>query len=267
MTITTYDCDYYALIGGPSVRSARKLLPQLLKIIQPGSMLELGCGIGAWTRVARDHGVTDCIAVDGDWVTPADLLIPEHIFRRHNFEQPLSLGRKFDLALSLEVAEHLSEAAAGGFVASLAAHADVVVFGAAMKFQGGTRHLNEQWPRYWIKRFKARGYECFDVVRPLMWGNSDIAFHYVQNAFIFVKQGTNPVLQHRLRTLHRRLYANSHDLCFIHPVKYTELATYESVSVRRLMPRLPGILFGYLPAMILREAWKKMKDMSSRAAN
>jgi hypothetical protein len=62
--------------------------------------------------------------------------------------------RTFDLAICLEVAEHLPPEAAEGFIDSLTRLAPVVLFSAAITFQVGNQHLNGQWPDYWATLFR-----------------------------------------------------------------------------------------------------------------
>jgi hypothetical protein len=84
--------------------------------------------------------------VDGAYVQPALLAIPQEQFLAHDLTLPLHAGRTFDLALSLELAEHLPPECAGVLVDSLARLAPAVVFSAAVPFQGGVGHVNERWP-------------------------------------------------------------------------------------------------------------------------
>jgi hypothetical protein len=247
-----YGKNFFDTISGASLKSARQILPLVFDKIRPTSMLELGSGTGAWTLVATEQGVAECLAIDGDWVREEDLLISKKSFRRHNLEKPLNLPRRFDLVISLEVAEHLSQSAADNFVTSLTSHGDIVLFGAATKFQGGTHHLNEQWPQYWIDKFGACGFNCFDVIRPLFWNNHDVSFYYKQNTFLFVRRTRNHDLQNRLKSLHADLYARSSDFCFIHPSKFERVANYEVVSLHRFLPKLPNIFFVQLPVAIFK---------------
>jgi len=50
----------------------------------------------------------------------------------------------------------------------------LVLFAAGLPLQGGTNHINEQWPEYWWKHFKARGYEVVDFIRREFWNNSRV---------------------------------------------------------------------------------------------
>lgn len=75
-------------------------------------------------------------------------------------------GERFDLAMSVEVAEHLHEASAKGFVASLTRLSDVVLFGSAFSSQGGTNHVNEQPHIYWAKLFETHDYAPYVFLAP-----------------------------------------------------------------------------------------------------
>jgi hypothetical protein len=187
-------------------------------------------------------GVSDCVAVDGPWVQELELLIPKGCFVSHNLTEPLNLGRKFDLALSLEVAEHLDVKFANTIVDSLVAHADVIIFGAAIPMQGGTQHVNEQWPDYWRAKFEKRNYKCYDLVRPLCWTDERIAPFYVQNAFLFIRNGTNQNLAASVEKIIADSYSRSERLTLIHPRQYMGIATMEAISARLMLRQAPKIL-------------------------
>ena len=143
-------------------------------------------------------GVTDVIGIDGGHVDQALLLIPEPQFRSHDLESDIDLGRTFDLAMSLEVAEHLAPERADGFVALLTRLASVVLFSAAVPGQGGEHHVNEQWQDYWAGSFASRGYQLIDALRHKLWTVADVEPWYAQNMLLFVAPGVlagSPQLQ------------------------------------------------------------------------
>ena len=84
------------------------------------------------------------------------------------------------------MAEHLSEASADGFVASLVRLAPVVLFSAAIPHQGGTGHINEQWPDYWVAKFAGHDFAVVDCLRRRLWNNAKILPWYRQNMLVFV---------------------------------------------------------------------------------
>ncbi|GMQ29567.1 class I SAM-dependent methyltransferase [Algoriphagus confluentis] len=170
--------------------SASIILPNVFKLIKPNSILDIGCGIGTWLSVAKDLGVQEVLGVDGENVSPNLLAkyLEKNEFYPYNLSLPLDLGRKFDLCLCLEVAEHLPQEAAEALVGTLVCHSDVILFSAAIPGQGGQNHLNEQWPEYWEKLFNHFNFVFFDIIRPLIWENNSVDFWYKQNLFLVVRK-------------------------------------------------------------------------------
>jgi SAM-dependent methyltransferase len=147
----------------------------------PGSLLDIGCGTGTWLRAALDAGVTDLQGVDGIELPDAEFLVPKKYFVMGDLTKRLHLSRRFDLAISLEVAEHLEPAYADVIVESLTSHADNVLFSAACPGQPGQHHVNCQWPAYWQSLFNSKGYVCDDSPRWLIWNDQMIEPWYCQN--------------------------------------------------------------------------------------
>ena len=204
-----------------SIRSARAVVPIVLEWIRPASMIDVGCGVGSWLKVFSEHGVEGITGVDGDYVDRDLLLIPKERFVSADLTRPLAVDGSFDFAMSLEVAEHLPEASAAAFIASLTKLAPVVFFGAAIPFQGGVHHINEQWPDYWMKLFAARGYRPADCIRPRIWANKDVSYFYAQNAILYVHEGAfdrYPQLAEACRN------TNIDQLSLVHPQQYLPLA-------------------------------------------
>jgi SAM-dependent methyltransferase len=170
-------------VGGHA--SAGAVVPALLELLGPASIVDVGCGIGTWLGVARADGVDDVLGIDGPWVDRAALEIPPDRFLAADLAAPPETDRTFDLVLSLEVAEHLPPADAAGFVDHLTALGPLVVFSAAVPGQGGAGHTNEQWPAYWSELFAARGYEAVDCLREKFWENDGIEWWYRQNLLLF----------------------------------------------------------------------------------
>jgi SAM-dependent methyltransferase len=163
---------------------ARLLARLLYEDFRPGSVLDVGCGTGNFLHAFARLGVTDRLGVDGEWVDRARLRMPAELFRTADLEVPLRIGRRFDLVLCLEVAEHVHAEAADTLVDSLTAHGDLIVFSAAIPGQGGQNHVNEQPVGYWIEKFARRGYRFHDVIRPRIWNDERIHWWYRQNMFV-----------------------------------------------------------------------------------
>jgi len=169
-------------------QSATEIVRELWSIIQPASIVDVGCGIGVFLEAFSRKGVTDICGIDGDWVEADALRIPKDKFLRQDLALPLHIENRFDLALCLEVAEHLPEEAATTIVRSLVELAPVVLFSAAIPMQGGVAHVNEQWPEYWSSLFAEHGYLPVDCIRRRVWNNEKVLWWYAQNMILFVKQ-------------------------------------------------------------------------------
>ena len=182
-----YDPEFFEALRDGSRQSAKVIVPLILQWIQPASVVDVGCGDGTWLSVFQAEGIDNILGLDGDYVQPATLQIPHNCFVPTDLSQPLQLKRRFDLAISLEVAEHLPEESADRFVESLVQLSDVILFSAAIPHQGGTHHINEQWPDYWIQRFQAHRYLVLDVLRDRLWEDPAVQPWYAQNSFVFIK--------------------------------------------------------------------------------
>jgi hypothetical protein len=180
-----YDRKFYQSSRNLSHSSAREIVPLILRLIPVASVCDIGCGDGTWLRVFREQGITDIVGIDGEHVTRDLLQIPVSDFQPMDLRHQISLTRSFDLATSLEVAEHLPESRAASFVEDLTCLAPVVLFSAAIPSQGGRDHVNEQWQTYWTAMFSQYDYTVCDVVRPKIWKNRRIAYWYRQNILLF----------------------------------------------------------------------------------
>src|SRR5689334_18409414 len=161
-THRSYSPEFYEYHASGSLNSARTIVPILIQMFQPRSVVDFGCGVGTWLSVFESNGITNMLGIDGSYVQRDTLLIPSDRFLPADLSTPVRLPAVYDLAVSVEVAEHLDRAAAETFVDSLVAASPIVAFSAAIPGQGGTDHHNEQWQSYWAKLFDARDYSCHD---------------------------------------------------------------------------------------------------------
>jgi SAM-dependent methyltransferase len=171
-----------------SLKSANVIVPLVLNFVKPKRVVDIGCGTGAFLSIFRNHGVKNILGIDGKWVNKDKLQIPEESFHVADLEKPLNINKKFDLVVSVEVAEHLPEKYAETYVNSLTKLGPVILFSAAIPFQYGPHHVNLQWPKYWVSLFRKRGYVPVDCLRKKIWTNEDVAFWYSQNILFFVKK-------------------------------------------------------------------------------
>jgi len=130
--------------------SAEAIVPHVIRLTQPGSVVDVGCGTGTWLSVFKRHGIEEICGIDGDYVERTNLEIPSKCFIAADLKQSVSMSQKFDLVVSIEVAEHIPPQNANVYIESLVGLGPVILFSAAIPFQGGIEHVNEQWPDYWI---------------------------------------------------------------------------------------------------------------------
>ena len=228
--MSRYDAAFFDAVREGAARSAARIVPLVMDLVAPRSVLDVGCGDGTWLAAFARAGVADYVGVDG--VDPADvpLAIPRERLVVRDLTRPIDLGRAFDLAISLEVAEHLPPAAADAFVASLAAHAPVVLFSCAVPFQTGVGHVNEQWPEYWAERFAAHGFLPADAVRPVVWDDPEVTWWYAQNAILYARQdwaAARPRVREAVAATDRGRLAR------VHPANYARIGELLAERERR----------------------------------
>lgn len=189
--------------------AAEIVVPIILEHISCTSVLDVGCGLGCWLKVFKDHGINDIMGIDGDYVDRAKLMISRDHFLAGNLNDPFQLQRRFGLVLCLEVAEHLLTSSSETLIGNLCDHSDNIVFSSAIPGQGGQNHINEQWPEYWEEIFNKLGYKKLDLIRPLVWSNKKVDLWYRQNIYFFTKNVTlirRPLRQHVIAPIHPDLW-------------------------------------------------------------
>ena len=229
-----YGPAFYRAHSEGSLRSARVVVPLVLKMLEPRSVVDVGCGIGTWLSVFREYGVERIIGLDGPHIDPSLLKVPREFFIPVNLAEPFRVKEEFDLAVCLEVAEHLPRRSADGFVKSLVQLAPVIVFSAGIPLQGGTHHINEQWPAYWEDRFHEHNYRMLDPIRGQIWKNGRVDWWYRQNVVMCVREdvvASNPVF--------RETAAWPNDLVLIH-----QSVLERHLSLRAILTTLPKRVLG-----------------------
>lgn len=246
-----YQEEFYANLAGTSLPSARVVAPWLLEWAAPSSVVDFGCGSGMWLQAFSEAGVEDVFGLDGTWVDPEWVKLPPEHFRQVNFDQPIELERRFDLAVSLEVAEHVAPESAQGFVASICQASSLVLFSAATPHQEGEHHVNLQWPSYWEELFAAHDYVAVDCLRERLWDHPEVHWWYAQNAVLFVHRERLAELP-TLQELHQRHPGPLRSL--VHPELLRLVAEGSEIRNHRLLPVLLA-----LPRIVVTEPWRLLR--------
>lgn len=189
-----YTGSYYRRISEGAIRSAEYVMSELRDLgIEYESVIDIGCGVGEWNDNNSNY-----TGVDFN-IPKKSLIIPEDHYIECDLEKDMAAlylssktYNKYDLCLCLEVAEHLSESVSDDLVRLLCHLSDRVLFSAAIKYQGGTGHCNEQFQTYWEKKFKANGFGSV-LIQPDIRSNNLIENWYKQNIVLYEKGGAGSV--------------------------------------------------------------------------
>jgi SAM-dependent methyltransferase len=197
MSKTLYDQGFYSMQIDESLQSAKIVAPLVMRLAKVSSVIDVGCGLGGWLRAFSENGVPRVRGIDGSYVDTSNLYMPPECFTAVNLTEPIKIDEHFDLALCLEVAEHLPGRFSAQLVRGLTDLAPIVLFSAAVPGQGGTGHVNEQWPEYWRRLFEARDFAMLDAIRPLIREDCRVKWWYRQNIVMFASKAAisaNPAL-------------------------------------------------------------------------
>jgi hypothetical protein len=180
-------------------RNALRCLRIVGELIPLDHVVDFGCGIGAWMAAASWLGARRVTGLDGPWVVDilrkGDITFNDGLVAISGSQViPVDLAendapqfsKSYNLAISIEVGEHLPEWRAATLCEGLVNAADYVLFSAATPGQGGYRHINEQPLRYWIDKFWAHGFVPLEVVRPSVAADAWMYFWLRRNIVMFV---------------------------------------------------------------------------------
>lgn len=191
--IEYYDNDFYAELEKSVAKSSKHLVPIICNNINPKSVIDFGCGNGIWLKAFENAGIKNYCGIDGDYVKKEIFKADFNNFIPKNLNHEINLNKKFDLVLSLEVAEHLNPESSEIFIKSLCNHSDSIIFSAAIPAQKGTNHINLNFQSYWCKIFQKYGYQPFDIIRPEIWYDTRISYWYRQNIILYKKNDSTTI--------------------------------------------------------------------------
>jgi SAM-dependent methyltransferase len=254
-----YSRAFFSECAAGTEMSAECIVPLLVSRLKPRSVLDVGCGRGAWLRAFLRQGVETVLGIDGLWAKEAGLLIPEENFLCADLECGIPHSGRFDCGLCVEVAEHLSEPAALQIVEHLATHCDTVVFSAAIPGQGGTGHINEQWQSYWATAFSRHGYLPETWLRDAVWTNQSVEPWYRQNLLVFKKASAKHADDHDPLGLPE----SPVNLDVVHP-HTLEMKLAEIVRLKAFDPTVVNMrmLFKRLGPLLLSKASRRLRRKS-----
>ncbi len=186
-TTDLFTSEYLTAIQKGTERCASVVASRLTGLMNIGSVIDIGCGNGAWLAEFMRAGVQDVLGVDGPYVPGSILQIPADKYVGMDLRRRMSLNRTCDLVLCLEVAHYLDANDHPAFADYLAALSPCILFSCAIPGQPGKNHVSPQWHDYWHRLFQQRDYAAFDFIRPELWHNENIPLHFRQNIFLYVR--------------------------------------------------------------------------------
>lgn len=167
---TEYTPEFYKSLDADHEAAATAYADVLIDVFSPRSVVEFGCGTGATLSRLSDRGVS-VQAVEGyetarPFIRRRNEWIADHMLVM-DLNEPATLpGGPYDLALCIEVLEHLRPDAAHVAIDSLLSASSCVVATAcpptprtAARRSAGevVLHLNEQPWGYWQELFRQAG--------------------------------------------------------------------------------------------------------------
>ena len=116
MNLSRYDDKFYQGFIDGSYKSAVFYADELLRLIQPSSIVDIGCGRGAWLKAFKQKGILNLKGIDGNWNNQGLMLDQEISFTPVDLNNLPCPESQSDLAICMEVAEHLRPESADHFV-------------------------------------------------------------------------------------------------------------------------------------------------------
>lgn len=251
-----YPREFYVARQRSVASSADAVVPFLVQRLGIHSVVDYGCGTGTWLKRFKTEGVHDVLGLDGGHIHPDLLEISPTEFCQTDLRSPTAVDRIFDLAICLEVAEHLPESAAPVLVETLVKVSPAVLFGAAIPGQGGSGHINEQWQSYWADLFAVHGYFPDDALRHAFWSHHPlVTYHYSQNTLLYTQSSPRerPSLSVMHPVLAERLVLRIDQLEQL-------VGSLERPSLRRVLKSLPRAAGDALRARLNERSRRRRSD-------
>lgn len=183
-----FNASYYRALGDPSAASARVVVPYLMELFGPTSVIDVGCGSGHWLDAFSALGVERLVGLDSGLVPEEDPAVRKGWLREADLSLPFVADERFGLALCIETLQYLPEWREEGFIKDLAALAPVVVFSTAVPMQQWPAPGDpiERWQGHWPPLFSKHGFTVCDVVRQKFWDDPRVGWWYRQNVLVFI---------------------------------------------------------------------------------
>ena len=231
-----------------ALECARVYLQYLWQFFQPVTVLDVGCGSSTWLKACHELGSKTLFGLDGEWSSQSLMIDPDINFRGIDLNKPFLAPEKVDMAINLEVAEHLEPSTGPHIIKSLTDSSDVVLFSAAYTGQGGYGHINERPHSYWAELFATHDFTPFDLFRPVFWDNEKIFMWYRQNIFLYVRKDS---------ASYQRI--KSHGVNEITNIGFMNCPHPELYDSKCAPPELPPVSFRSHLADLIPSLWRALR--------
>jgi 2-polyprenyl-3-methyl-5-hydroxy-6-metoxy-1,4-benzoquinol methylase len=128
-----YDARFFAIQVADSLCSARAVAQIACQLFGPKIVADVGCGQGAWLAAFAELGVNEIRGVDGDYVNRDNLLFDSANFAAVDLSRAFRIPGRYDLAICVEVAEHLPRNSSRSLVQALTRASSPVLSSAAIR--------------------------------------------------------------------------------------------------------------------------------------
>ncbi|MBI5591926.1 MAG: methyltransferase domain-containing protein [Deltaproteobacteria bacterium] len=179
--------------------SAQVISESILNEFKPIRVVDVGCGTGVLLYALKEHG---CICFGLENSSAALNLCRTRGLDVRKFDLGHDILAKdietFDVAICMEVAEHLPKKFANRLIDLLTILSPITVFTAATPGQGGKDHINEKPHDYWIDKFGSHGFR-YDLKLSQTWRHQwemkNVTGFYQRNLMIFRQiESPNPTI-------------------------------------------------------------------------
>lgn len=184
-----YNSEYYEYVDENAYASAPVIADSIIDLFDPKSILDIGCGTGALLYELRKRGIAGTgLEYSEEALTycrERGVDVMKFDLRSKNDPFP---NRNFDVVVSMEVAQQLPESSADDLVDLICEHGNHVVFTAATPGQGGRAYVNQQPHRYWIEKFRSRGFQFLEKQSAKWrqeWEDEVVSSWYSKNLMLF----------------------------------------------------------------------------------
>ena len=157
------------------------------------SIIDIGCGVGSYLEGAFHAGCKDIQGLEISFESAKPHIVEDILpyISYGDATQNLGINRKFDCALSFEVAEHIEPSGTERFIDNLTSLSnDYIIMTAAPPGQAGTGHINLKPKEFWVDSLEAKGFKFQDQLVQIFWPkwkSFGVAKYILRNLMVFRK--------------------------------------------------------------------------------